>query len=50
MVDRITIQRIANGFITGSVWEHSKDHTLYHKDMEDVVKHLDTVWGKKTKE
>lgn len=42
----IEIEEINNGFLTRSWRRTSSDIIVnYHKDISEVIKHLDTVWG-----
>lgn len=46
MVDKVTIQKIGNGYVVSTNWFNiDKENTCHFKDMDDVCKHLDRCFG-----
>lgn len=47
MADKITIDKIANGYVVSTnYFNMSKTNTIHFKDMETLVKHLDECFVK----
>lgn len=45
MVDKVTIQKIVNGFTLSSDWYAQNSNTVFCKDWLAIIKHLDGIYG-----
>ena len=51
MVDTVIIKKIINGYTLDQSWPSiDSRHTIFCKDWVDIIKHLDTCYGKVDKE
>jgi hypothetical protein len=51
MVDKISIQKLVNGYMVTTDWYNIKEsNSIYFKDMPQLVKHLDDCFAKPLKD